>query len=502
MCRGLDGNHFALLDTQLHQRDKSRIDHHRHSFGQAMFIASPLIRCLRLGASLLIATAAAGCATLATPPPLASDDCTRWFAQLDAAVDAAGVRDAQDERITGFEFLRVDRLAVSTRDSLAFAQWLQRAAELDSQARDAETANLPASAFPIDGASDGDAARHHSNTCRDALSQRVLGDVALQRALLARARVPDRYDSAQRVLGIYALLRWPFYAGVQAWQDEHVTAVAQWAAQPPAHLRFEPPSDDSDAPVFEIESQGGAGLAAHDRFGVPAWTSRDAMAPAVDSSRPVVYRRTTHTLYGGRWLRQQVYTLWFAERPPLARLDVLDLLAGTLDGVIVRVTLAPDGTPLVLDTIHACGCWHQFYAAPEVRLRPGGPTHEEWVFVAGTLPLRAPGQRLAVRLASGTHHVMGVANAGPGPATRYTLRDENMLRTLPLPDGGSRSLYAPDGLVHGSERAERFFFWPMGIASAGAMRQWGHHATAFVGRRHFDDADLIERRFSSPALDR
>jgi len=29
----------------------------------------------------------------------------------------------------------------------------------------------------------------------------------------------------------------------------------------------------------------------------------------------------------------------------------------------------------------------------------------------------------------------------------------------------------------------------------GAMRQWGRHATAFVGRRHFDDADLIERRF-------
>jgi hypothetical protein len=35
----------------------------------------------------------------------------------------------------------------------------------------------------------------------------------------------------------------------------------------------------------------------------------------------------------------------------------------------------------------------------------------------------------------------------------------------------------------------------MGIRSAGAMRQWGRQATAFVGRRHFDDADLIERRF-------
>jgi hypothetical protein len=32
----------------------------------------------------------------------------------------------------------------------------------------------------------------------------------------------------------------------------------------------------------------------------------------------------------------------------------------------------------------------------------------------------------------------------------------------------------------------------MGIASAGAMRQWGRHPTAFVGRRHFDDPQLLD----------
>jgi hypothetical protein len=35
----------------------------------------------------------------------------------------------------------------------------------------------------------------------------------------------------------------------------------------------------------------------------------------------------------------------------------------------------------------------------------------------------------------------------------------------------------------------------MGVRDAGAQRQWGHHATAFVGRRHFDDPDLIDQRF-------
>ena len=48
----------------------------------------------------------------------------------------------------------------------------------------------------------------------------------------------------------------------------------------------------------------------------------------------------------------------------------------------------------------------------------------------------------------------------------------------------------------GTERGERLLFWPTGVEDTGAMRQWGRHATAFLGRRHFDDPDLIERRFS------
>jgi hypothetical protein len=81
---------------------------------------------------------------------------------------------------------------------------------------------------------------------------------------------------------------------------------------------------------------------------------------------------------------------------------------------------------------------------------------------------------------------------------RYALRDYDELRSLPrFPGEGAprRSVFGPQGLIAGSERPERLLFWPMGIRSAGAMRQWGRQATAFIGRRHFDDADLLERRF-------
>jgi hypothetical protein len=87
----------------------------------------------------------------------------------------------------------------------------------------------------------------------------------------------------------------------------------------------------------------------------------------------------------------------------------------------------------------------------------------------------------------------------PAGAIAYSLRDDNELRALPWPNEAApratRSAYGTDGLIAGSERLERLFFWPMGIASAGQMRQWGHHATAFVGRRHFDDPDLFDRYF-------
>ena len=78
---------------------------------------------------------------------------------------------------------------------------------------------------------------------------------------------------------------------------------------------------------------------------------------------------------------------------------------------------------------------------------------------------------------------------------RLVAADYDQLRSLPAAPQGYRSYFGQHGIVQGSERAERFILWPMGVRSPGAMRAWGHHAVAFVGRRHFDDARLIESLF-------
>lgn len=470
----------------------------------------------------LVPLALAGCASLAPTPYTAhavapqDAECARQFEALDHAVERAGVRDAEHERIAGFPSLRIDRLGAALRpqaaaNEAAFDAWLQRGRRLDLEARRVERDNLPAGAAALPSATT-------LTACSQRLTDAVRADAAARPVLLARAEVPERYSTAMRVAGLYALTRVPFFAGVERWQAAHEAAMRDAAVSPRPATRLVPEApqtqapaaaferdalglprlDDASAesllaahaPVFDIEARG-----PFDVIGTPGWQADGRMA--VDTTRPVVYQRIAHTRVQGRLRLQLVYTLWFPERP---KRGTFDLLGGALDGVVVRLTLGPDGRPWMLDTIHACGCYHLFFPTPGVTLRPGAPTDEEWAFVPAALPALAPGQHVAVRIESATHYVLGVTAVASTPAgdARYMHRPESDLRRLPLPNGGTRSLYGPDGLVAGSERTERFFFWPMGIGSAGAMRQWGHHATAFVGRRHFDDVDLLERRFDFP----
>ncbi len=475
-------------------------------------------------------TLLAGCAAL--PPPqsehLAAEDstlreCAAWYARLDAAVDEAGVRDASAWRVPGFPYLRLDRLtasfAVQARgDARAFDAWLARARALDAEAREVEIGNLPPQAL---AALDMDAAQAKARSagCAQTLAARDLATRGSREQLLERARVPDDYVGWQRVVGLYPVTSVPFASGVERWhaEAEAMFRATRAGAAPQAEIRrYAPPAGATltraqvaailaraprdalgvpqpaaadleqlfatFAPVFAVETGG-----AYDRPGALYWS--EAPVAQVDAARPTVYRRVAHTRYDKDVLLQLVYTTWFSERPG----D--DILAGKLDGVVWRVTLTPDGAPLVYDSMHPCGCFHMFFPTTRARVTPAPEPNIEWAFAPLTLPAIEPRQRLALRVASRTHYLLDVAPDAGGAATRYAFADENGLRALALPGGGTRSLYGPDGLVPGSERPERMLFWPMGIPSAGQMRQWGHHATAFLGRRHFDDADLIERRF-------
>jgi hypothetical protein len=75
------------------------------------------------------------------------------------------------------------------------------------------------------------------------------------------------------------------------------------------------------------------------------------------------------------------------------------------------------------------------------------------------------------------------------------MRDYGELYATPDADGNPVSLFRADGIVAGTERTERHLLWPTGVPEPGAMRERGRQAIAFLGRRHFDDADLLDSLF-------
>lgn len=451
-------------------------------------------------------------------------ECARLLQRIDVAVDGAGVRDALAPRVDGFPYLRIDRftaaLAANAAADAGERAWRGRMLALGRESRAVELANAgPALAESKDAAALDD--------CRARLAEADRAAAGLRGA----ANVADDYSTLARVLGLYALTKLAFAAGIEHWHDERRTLAAlplaglprlgtavTYRPRPPASLAEDGVTHTAApdelgvprlsaaqteallvkfAPLLQVDTADG-----NDRLGQLAWGDAGQRL-VVDTTRPVAYVRVAHTRFAGRIVPQLVYTFWFPARPAQGSFD---LLSGHLDGLVWRITLGPDLEPLVFDTIHPCGCFHLFYPTARVRARPGPVPGEspgdESMFAPQAVDAPRPGERQVLHLAARTHYVRRVADApdaaGSG-AVEYTLRDENELRTLPWPNEaaahGSRSAYGPDALVAGSDRTERFFFWPMGIASAGQMRQWGHHATAFVGRRHFDDPELFDRYF-------
>ncbi|HUQ76133.1 MAG TPA: hypothetical protein VM183_15520 [Burkholderiales bacterium] len=484
--------------------------------------------------ALLLAAGLAACSTVPAPfeehlngETAAEQDCARWYQALDDAIDEAKVRDAQDTRLTGFPYLRVDRFLASSRSQAATSEsamrvFAHRLLELDLEARAFELANLPT------WRGSRKAALSRTSDCGRTLVALDLERAQAREQMREQAQVPDDYSMAARAVGLYPLTRFAFARGVQKWQAQTLEDFARPSTGGASRVRFEPPSqpgltrsavagmlerarfDPLGQPVFtqrEIELLAATyapslelSIAAdYDRFGELRWR-RGAATPEVNAAEPVVYVQRAYTRYGERTLLQLVYTLWFPERPKEGRID---LLAGRLDGLVWRVTLAPDGEPLLYDSIHPCGCYHQFFPTPRARLRPPPEPLDEWAFVPAVLPRVGAHERPLLSVDTGTHYIRDVKLVhGIDSLVHYSLRPYDELRSLPALEGGFRSVFGPDGLVAGTARAERFLFWPMGIASAGAMRQWGRQASAFIGRRHFDDADLIERRFDVQGVER
>jgi hypothetical protein len=472
-----------------------------------------------------------GCAVV--PVPTRSDrigqngplgSCANFFSLLDKKTEEAGALDAGVFRVKKYPYLRVNRFIASFSEEVDkqadFAEWADRMQALDQEARKYEIANLPdAAVAELDSANGRTGLFSEVATCGNLLKASDFQNTEHQQELKRSVSVPDEYIPLRRVLGIYPLTSLFVSYGVSNW---HAEVHKSFSFEPPVHwrsIRYVPvqkkdmasvrqiaaskkrdalgipvySSEEREAlfgtyaPVWEIQLNGD-----YDRIGAPAWTDKGVLDVNID--KPVTYTLLSFTRFGKEILTQLNYIIWFPSRP---KKGALDIFGGVLDGLIYRVTLDDHGEPLLYETVHNCGCYYKAY--PTNRLQVRGKVE----YAEPPLILRAPEMNPAkdvmiVAMESQTHYVqhlyplsreLRTATAG------YSLLDYGQLRSLSYSKDDRRSMFNLYGLATGSDRLERFILWPTGVLSPGAMRQWGRHAVAFVGKRHFDDPFYMDKMF-------
>ncbi|MCK5830451.1 MAG: hypothetical protein KAH20_09125 [Methylococcales bacterium] len=460
--------------------------------------------------------------------------CRKLIEITETMIHKAGVLDRQEVRIENYPYLRINRFLSSFRQEVNdqnFSLWISYLKKLGLKGWNIELNNLPledrvkldkllAVFFPLIST-----IKSKLFQCSNLLSRFELSQYSERNKVIKTAIVPSAYNTWQQVLGLYPLTVIPFRLGIYRWHQEtlsvfnrtldslpvkghliryspkdtdnklnrkKVSEILQSSAENELHIpmpleRQKEQLFDAFSPRFEIDVASD-----NDKIGVPQWRNNNRLL--VNIEKPTVYRHMSHTRLGNQTLLQLNYMIWFAARPKTWRLD---LLGGKVDGIIWRVTLSPDGNPLIFDSIHTCGCYHFFFPTQYARVLKSGFLFDEPVFMPQNKINFNFDEKIVVRIGANNHQIKKIYSDTFRRVQKkyYQFKNADSLRSIVMPNGQNRNLYNQVGIIESSKRGERFLFWPMGVPNPGAMRQWGHHATAFVGRRHFDDTYLFEGGF-------
>lgn len=434
----------------------------------------------------------------------ASLECRNWLLALDQAVLNEGVNDAASTRINGFPHLRANRwLAYLQTVAISDAQqeqWLRLAADEAITVLTLELKQLDAT--------------HPLLTVTQDWRQRLPQCVDTLLALSAFPGVPrldiaDHYSTRNRILGLYKVTQLFARPSMNNYRDDMTQRFKRPVRLPIRHYQPEPFSGPPPPPELlsrnplevPLPADGARqALLAHYApvlsvantlaYNQPGAVRRDAENIQIDYNQPAAYSWLSWTHFRGHNLLQLNYQFWFSERP---KKGSMDLYGGELDSIIWRVTLKPDGQVLMYDSIHGCGCYHKIYRVAN-GLMPASDGPAAPVLYPSPVP-NARSTPVSLVIEPDTHYIVRVEAFTPGQQMeRYQLNDANDLRAMPV-GNGFKSLYRNDGLIPQSARSERMILWPLGVPSAGAMRQPGTHAIAFIGRQHFDNPKLLDSLF-------
>ena len=498
-----------------------------------------------------------GCAVLYPPqtriPAEGREACLEFMDRLGEEIEEEGVGNAAAFPVPGFPYLRTNRYLAALKDRLADDSekraWVDGMAALSLEALQSEIAALPERAvagLPPGRAGSRKALLKQAASCSRSLRNTDMDWGNFYERLAANVEVPDEYSFAMRVFGLYPLAYLPEKIVTARVRERFRTLLAT----PPEKLPIEgslmsygpgaapsltgaevtrilkrasanalktPLPAGKDARILKTQKRGSPNapemplpvgrdarllvaqfapifiqdtVAPYDESGRVAWGPEGL---TVDTKAPTIYHYFTHTFLKGSPALQINYVIWYPRR---AGPNSPSIEQGKLDGLTVRVSLDGEGRVFMVDIMNNCGCYHLFLpnrsmvAGVIASSWPENPYAPQW------LPEIPSDRRLAIRVMSGWHQVVGISTIGGNILSNICeLVPYTVLESLPRPDGGHESMFDERGIAKGSERVERYLFFPMGIPSVGSMRQRGHHAIALTGRVHFDDPYLFEKNF-------
>ncbi|WP_295686762.1 hypothetical protein [uncultured Nevskia sp.] len=480
-----------------------------------------------LAAALMLGLASAAVAAPATPAaepklPVPTDpgmftgmlkgykDCRAKYAEMDARIDAAGVRDGSYYRVPGFPYLRTDRYVASLKDKVSgldeVAGWTRRMREFDQEAREFEYQNLGLSSEEIG------TWRYDLLSCGSGLANLELFEEK-NMAFLRKQVVPGS-DYRQAPAKLTDAQRKAIAAQDAAVLKRFAAPLPAADAKAPLKLWIVKPVEDM---ALIAKGYGGA---IPDELGVPAlvdsqWRAfAERNAPAlwietagsrdqpgmpiaqdnavtVDPAQPRMHYQITFTRFGDVPLTQINYFIWFAGR---------EGNEGALDSLIWRVTLDGQAEPLIYESVNASGRNHLWFAAQPLKRRPAsGKDAEPAALFPQAEPIKGP---VALRIAAGSHALQRVVPlatvAASGDSSAYELRRYEEVFTLATANGKTRSLYDTSGIIPGIRDTEQVPVLGDRVAAPGALHVLGRVPVAATGQTYFDDADRLNSLFVAP----
>ncbi|MCQ1060324.1 hypothetical protein LRP52_38895 [Photobacterium sp. ZSDE20] len=434
------------------------------------------------------------------------------------------VSDVQVLNHKAFPYLAFDRFSQSQLEQVTTdrdrSQWFDYTSQLATRQRQAEFNNLIVNRFDL----------QVLNHCADILvTEAKHNDRVWEEIIKQKVSVSDSYQLWLRVFGLYPLSRQVATSSI----DKEKKRILLGFSEPPRHTASYRLAKTS-LPLADIEAWFKAALLYstsgwpiltddqisqlyhfysplinvedHSEDDIPGTVQylANKQQPAVNPSKPAIYLHHSYTQLYGKTYLQLNYSLWFANRTPTSSFDPY---AGKFDGVLLRLTLDHQGRPLLLDSIHHCGCYHMVFnltdrfefedAIPDIetpllfkRAVPSGSSSWSVTLSHGEHMIK---QVTWKKVTLNQHDHMSTGKKAENRVHPLTRLDYDLLRQLPTDRHHTISLFNQRGLLPSSERLESTYLWPFGIPSAGAMRQLGHHAIAFVGIRHFDQPKLFEQ---------